>query len=180
MAQPSSVAPGSMPLKVGDAFLGRGVGGVEGDLDLGEGARCSGGGRAGADGGEVAAVDEGDVESVAGHAVGVAEHDELPLRWTRHDRRALHGVGVAGEVHVVQAVAVEIAAGGDGADDGVVLPGVPQGADDLDAVTGLTGAGLGPVDERAPPDGGRLGPHLLAHHPPGAPDRDVVQGRQLA
>lgn len=180
MAQPSAVGPGRVLFEVGDAFLGGGVGRVEGDLDLGEGAGRSGAGGGRGDRGEVAALDEGDVEPPAGDAVGPAEDDELTLRRARHDGRALHRVGVAAEVDVVQPVAVEVSAGGDGPDDRVVLPGVPQGADDLDSVAGLPGTGGLAVDVRTAPDPGRLGTFLLAHQPAAAPDRDVVEGRQLA
>jgi hypothetical protein len=45
------------------------------------------------------------------------------------------------EVDVVQLVAVDEPAGGRVADLGVVLPAVPEPADDLDVVGGLVGAG---------------------------------------
>ena len=135
VAQPSAIGPGPVGVEVGDPFGGRAVGGVEGDLDLGEGPRARPGtaarwprSRRGA------ARDEGHVDVLGRHEVRAAEHDELPLRRARHDRRTLHGVGLTGEVDGVEPVAVEIAAGGDVTDDGVVLPRIPQRADDLDRV----------------------------------------------
>ena len=69
--------------------------------------------------------------------VGQGGDDRLALRRPGHDRRALDGEEAALEVDVVQLVAVDEAAGGDVLDDGVVLPAVPQPADDLDDVGGL-------------------------------------------
>ncbi len=64
-------------------------------------------------------------------------HDRLALRRARRDRRALDREVLACEVDVVQLVAVDEPSGGDVADDGVVLPAVPEPAGHLDRVGGL-------------------------------------------
>lgn len=133
--QPSPVAPGRVPFQVGDTLGGRGPRGVQRHLDLGEDAGRTGGGSGRGDRRQVAPLDEGDVELCGGNPVGPSQDDELALGRARHDRRALDGIGLTGEVDVVEPFAVEVAAGGHGPDDRVVLPRVPQGAGHLDPVT---------------------------------------------
>ncbi len=76
-------------------------------------------------------------ELVDRQCVSEGRDDGLALRRTRGDRRPLDREVLAGEVDVVQLVAVDEASGGDVADDGVVLPAVPEPADHLDGVGGL-------------------------------------------
>lgn len=180
MPQPAPVDPRRVPFQVGDALGCGGVRGVQRHLDLREDAgRARGSGGRG-DCREVATVDEGDVELCGGHPVGSAQDDELPLGRARHDRRALDGVGLSGEVDVVEPFAVEVAARGHGPDDRVVLPRVPQRPGHLHPVPGLQGPRVGVGDQVTAPGAGRLGALLLRHHPSGAAGGDVVQGRQLA
>ena len=89
--------------------------------------------------GRVGRRDEHDVGRAGGELerdrrVGERGDHRLALRRAGHDRRALDAEEAALEVDVVQLVAVDEAAGGDVLDDGVVLPAVPQPADDLDGV----------------------------------------------
>ena len=113
----------------------------------------------------------------------------LALRRAGDDRRALHAEEPSFEVDVVQLVAVDVAPGRLVLDDRVVLPAVPQPADDLDRVgrfveevadESVDGrfAEFGRLErlERVEPDVGRLG--LSARHlrsPSGAPVADVVE-----
>ena len=73
-------------------------------------------------------------EPVGHRRVPEGGDDRLPLRRPRGDRRALDAEVVAGEVDVVQLVAVDEPAGGGVADLGVVVPAVPEPPDDLDVV----------------------------------------------
>ena len=63
--------------------------------------------------------------------------DRLALRGPGGDRGSLDREVLSFEVDVVQLVPVDEPAGGDVADDGVVLPAVPEPAGDLDGVGGL-------------------------------------------
>ena len=142
-------------------------------------------------------VRRGDEHEV-GRAGGELERDRrvrergdhrLALRRAGDDRRALHAEEPSFEVDVVQLVAVDVAPGRLVLDDRVVLPAVPQPADDLDRVgrfveevadESVDGrfAEFGRLErlERAEPDVGRLG--LPARHlrsPSGAPVADVVE-----
>ena len=74
--------------------------------------------------------------------VGEGDDQRLPLRRPGHDRGALHAEELALEVDVVELVAIDEAARRLVADDGVVLPAVPEPADDLDGV-GRLGEQLG-------------------------------------
>ena len=80
--------------------------------------------------------------------------DGLALRWSRGDRRPLDGEVLAGEVDVVQLVAVDESAGRDVANHRVVLPAVPEPPDHLDGVGGLVeqvGAGdVSPTEQLRP------------------------------
>lgn len=85
----------------------------------------------GAGGGRALGVDEGDVGVAGGEvagvrARGVGHDDRAALRRARHDRGAPDAEGAAGEVGVVELVAVDEAAGGEVTDLGVVLPAVPE------------------------------------------------------
>lgn len=85
----------------------------------------------GAGGGRTLGVDEGDVGVAGGEvagvrAGGVGHDDRAALRRARHDRGAPDAEGAAGEVGVVELVAVDEAAGGEVTDLGVVLPAVPE------------------------------------------------------
>ncbi len=80
--------------------------------------------------------DEHDVGGVDGEggrvrAVRQREHRRSPLRRPRDDRRAVHRDVRADELGAVDASRVDEAAGGDVADDRVVVPAVPEAADDL-------------------------------------------------
>ena len=68
---------------------------------------------------------------------GIHGHDRLALRRPRRDRRAAHTEEPALEVDVVELVAVDVAAGRLVADDGVVLPAVPEAHDDVDGLVRL-------------------------------------------
>ena len=84
-------------------------------------------------------------EFVDRRGVGQGGDHGLALRRPRRDRRPLDREVLADEVDVVQLVPVDESAGGDVADDGVVLPAVPEPADDLDGIGGL----VEQVDDRA-------------------------------
>ena len=83
-----------------------------------------------------------------------AHHERLPLGRAGHDRGALHREEAAFEVDVVQLLAVDEAAGGLVADDGVVLPAVPQAPGHLHRV--------GRFVEQVAHHGGDLGRGRLA------------------
>ena len=67
----------------------------------------------------------------------VHEDQRLALRRPRGDRRSPHAEERPFEVDVVHLVTVEVAAGRLVADDGVVLPAVPEPRDDFDRVVGF-------------------------------------------
>lgn len=117
----------------------------------------------------------GDGEFVHRGRVRQRRHHRLALRWPRGDGRALDREVLAGEVDVVQLVAVDIATGDDIADDGVVFPAVPKPARHLHGVGRLVEQLVHPGD-RPPPEQrrfllGRAHPHL----PTGPAVRDMVK-----
>ena len=116
-------------------------------------------------------------------AVGQGHHQGLALRRPGHDRRALHAEEAALEVDVVELVPVDEAAGGDVADDGVVLPAVPEPAHDLDGVGRLVEQ-LAAATRASPAArrtcGGRRGPPRPAGPTAGAATRPAPGSRSRA
>ena len=92
--------------------------------------------------------------------MGQRHHERVALGWAGHDGGPLDREEAALEVHVVELVAVDETAGGDVADDGVVLPAVPQPPDDLDGVGRLVEqvARCGRPPPGRPGRVGRVGP----------------------
>ena len=76
-------------------------------------------------------------ELVNRQCVSECRHDGLALRRTRGDRGPLDREVLTCEVDVVQFVPIDEPSGGDVADDGVVLPAVPEPPDHLNRVGGL-------------------------------------------
>ena len=130
---------GAQGLEGGQALTGVGVVVAEQHGEVGQHACTSA--RSRPDGGQRGAqqalgprCDEGQVgpgrgEGGAGVVDDLDRHDGAALWGPWRDRRAPHAEGGALEVHVVEALAVDVAAGRDVPDDGVVLPAVAQPPD---------------------------------------------------
>ena len=86
---------------------------------------------------------ESDVGAAGDQLVGLAAvaqdgDNRLALRWTRRNRGSFDRKPPALEVDVVQPVPVDEPSGGDIADLSVVLPAVPQTAQHLNVIRGLS------------------------------------------
>ena len=166
-----------MGVERGDALGAGQPGGVQGDLDLGETARAAWPRRrpAAQRGRRRDRVTRATSTSAGSTRSGRREHDEVALRRAGHDGRALDRVRLALEVDVVQPVAVEVAAGRHVADDGVVLPRVPQPAHDVDAVGRLAAQRRRVGERRSAPRRAAVGAGAAGDDPPGPAVADVVE-----